>query len=151
MEIFGLKGKTAAVTGAARGIGKAAAKLLETAGAAVARIDIDAVPGVISADVADEGAVEKAFKKIGPIDILVNNAGIAVRKNALEISLAEWERVIAVNLTGVFLCSRIAARSGCCPKWTTSPRQYCSSRGRLRDASRVSHCLSIRDIWPGKP
>ena len=111
MEIFGLKGKTAAVTGAARGIGKAAAKLLETAGAAVARIDIDAVPGVISADVADEGAVEKAFKKIGPIDILVNNAGIAVRKNALEISLAEWERVIAVNLTGLFLCSRIAARS----------------------------------------
>ena len=110
MEMFGIKGKTAVVTGAARGIGKATADLLEKAGAAVARIDIEAVPGIISADVADEAAVEKAFKKIGAIDILVNNAGIAVRKAAFEISLAEWERVIAVNLTGLFLCSRVAAR-----------------------------------------
>jgi NAD(P)-dependent dehydrogenase (short-subunit alcohol dehydrogenase family) len=110
MEIFDLKGRTAVVTGAARGIGKATANLLEKAGATVARIDVEAIPGVISADVSDEGAVEKAFKRIGPIDILVNNAGIAVRKTSLEISLAEWERVIAVNLTGLFLCSRIAAR-----------------------------------------
>jgi len=111
MEMFDLKGKTAVVTGAARGIGKATAALLEKAGATVARIDIDAAPGVMSADVADEQAVEKAFGKIGAIDILVNNAGIAVRKNSLEISREEWDRVIAVNLTGVFLCSRIAARS----------------------------------------
>ena len=111
MEIFGLKGKTAVVTGAARGIGKATADLLEKAGATVARIDIDAVPGVISADVSDEAALEKAFRRIGVVDILVNNAGIAVRKTSLEISLAEWERVIAVNLTGLFLCSRIAARA----------------------------------------
>ena len=110
MEMFDLKGRTAVVTGAARGIGKATAELLEKAGATVARIDVAAIPGVISADVSDEGAVEKAFKRIGPIDILVNNAGIAVRKTSLEISLAEWERVIAVNLTGLFLCSRIAAR-----------------------------------------
>jgi NAD(P)-dependent dehydrogenase (short-subunit alcohol dehydrogenase family) len=110
MDMFGLKGKTAVVTGAARGIGKATAELLEKAGATVARIDVEPIPGVISADVSDEGAVEKAFKRIGPIDILVNNAGIAVRKTSLEISLAEWERVIAVNLTGLFLCSRIAAR-----------------------------------------
>jgi len=111
MEIFDLKGKTAVVTGAGRGIGKATADLLEKAGAAVARIDVESLPGVISADVADEAAVEKAFRKIGVVDILVNNAGIAVRKNALEITLAEWERVIAVNLTGLFLCSRIAARA----------------------------------------
>ena len=111
MEIFELKGKTAVVTGAARGIGKATADLLEKAGATVARIDIDSVPGVISADVADEAAVEKAFGKIGAIDILVNNAGIAVRKTSLEISREEWDRVIAVNLTGLFLCSRIAARA----------------------------------------
>ncbi|HUN68507.1 MAG TPA: SDR family oxidoreductase [Burkholderiales bacterium] len=110
MELFGLKGKTAVVTGAGRGIGKATAELLEKAGATVARIDVDALPGVISADVSDEAAVEKAFKRIGPVDILVNNAGIAVRKNSLEITVAEWERVIAVNLTGLFLCSRIAAR-----------------------------------------
>jgi NAD(P)-dependent dehydrogenase (short-subunit alcohol dehydrogenase family) len=111
MEIFDLKGKTAVVTGAARGIGKATAALLEKAGATVARIDIDAAPGIISADVADEEALERAFKKVGAVDILVNNAGIAVRKNALEISREDWDRVIAVNVTGVFLCSRIAART----------------------------------------
>ena len=111
MELFDLKGKTAIVTGAARGIGKATAALLEKAGATVARIDIDAAPGVISADVADEQAVERAFKKIGAIDILVNNAGIAVRKNAFEITREDWDRVIAVNVTGLFLCSRIAART----------------------------------------
>jgi NAD(P)-dependent dehydrogenase (short-subunit alcohol dehydrogenase family) len=111
MEIFDLKGKTAVVTGAARGIGKATAALLEKAGATVARIDIDAFPGVISADVADEAAVEKAFKRIGAIDILVNNAGIVVRKTSLDITLEEWNRVIGVNLTGLFLCSRTAARS----------------------------------------
>ena len=110
MELFDLKGKTAVVTGAARGIGKATAALLEKAGATVARIDIDAATGVITADVADEKAVEKAFAKIGAVDILVNNAGIAVRKNALEIPREDWDRVIAVNLTGLFLCSRISAR-----------------------------------------
>ena len=110
MEIFDLKGKTAIVTGAARGIGKATAALLEKAGATVARIDIDAAPGIISADVADEAALERAFGKVGAVDILVNNAGITVRKNALDITREDWDRVIAVNVTGVFLCSRIAAR-----------------------------------------
>jgi NAD(P)-dependent dehydrogenase (short-subunit alcohol dehydrogenase family) len=110
MELFELKGKTAVVTGAATGIGKATADLLEKAGATVSRIDIDPVPGVICADVADEAAMEKAFAKIGSVDILVNNAGIAVRKHALNITLEEWDRVMAVNVDGLFLCSRIAAR-----------------------------------------
>jgi len=110
MDLFGLKGKTAVVTGAAQGIGKATAALLEKAGATVARIDIEPAPGIITADVADEKAVERALEKIGAIDILVNNAGIAVRKNALDIPREDWDRVIAVNLTGLFLCSRIAAR-----------------------------------------
>ena len=111
MELFDLKGKTAVVTGAARGIGKATAALFEKAGATVARIDIDAAPGVISADVANEELMEKAFKKIGGVDILVNNAGITVRKASFDIALDEWQRVIDVNLSGLFLCSRIAARS----------------------------------------
>ena len=110
MELFDLKGKTALVTGAAKGIGKATAALLETAGAKVARIDIEEAPGCVRADVADEAAMEKAFAQIGAVDILVNNAGIVVRKNAFEISLADWERVMAVNVSGSFLCSRIAAR-----------------------------------------
>ena len=110
MDLFGLKGKTALVTGAAKGIGKATADLLEKAGAKVARIDIEASPGCIRADVADEAAVEKAFAQIGPVDILVNNAGIAVRKHALNIVREEWDRVMAVNVAGLFLCSRVAAR-----------------------------------------
>jgi NAD(P)-dependent dehydrogenase (short-subunit alcohol dehydrogenase family) len=108
MERFELKGKTAVVTGAARGIGQATSDLLEKAGAKVFRIDLDA--GILC-DVSDEEQVEKAFKEIGAVDILVNNAGIAVRKNSLDISAAEWDRVIGVNVRGVFLCSRIAARS----------------------------------------
>lgn len=111
MELFELKGKTAVVTGAATGIGKATAELLEKAGATVSRIDIDPVPGMIVADVADEAAMEKAFAKIGAVDILVNNAGIAVRKHALNIAREEWDRVMAVNVDGLFLCSRIAARA----------------------------------------
>jgi len=110
MDLFELKGKAAVVTGAATGIGKATADLLEKAGATVSRIDIDPVPGVISADVADEAAMEKAFAKIGRVDILVNNAGIAIRKHALNITQEEWDRVMAVNVGGLFLCSRIAAR-----------------------------------------
>ncbi len=111
MELFELKGKTALVTGAATGIGKATADLLEKAGATVARLDIDAAPGMIVADVADEAAVEKAFAKVGAVDILVNNAGIAVRKHALNIAREEWDRVMAVNVSGLFLCSRMAARA----------------------------------------
>ncbi|MBC7802730.1 MAG: SDR family oxidoreductase [Candidatus Parcubacteria bacterium] len=108
MEMFELKGKTAAVTGAGRGIGKAAADLLEKAGAKVSRLDLDSG---IRCDVSDEQQVESAFAQIGPVDILVNNAGIAARKASLEITLAEWENVIGVNLTGLFLCSRVAARA----------------------------------------
>jgi NAD(P)-dependent dehydrogenase (short-subunit alcohol dehydrogenase family) len=107
MELFDLKGKTAIVTGAARGIGKATADLLEKAGAKVSRIDLDA--GIVC-DVADEKQVERTFRDIGPVDILVNNAGIAVRKTAHDITQEEWNRVIGVNLTGLFLCSRVAAR-----------------------------------------
>jgi NAD(P)-dependent dehydrogenase (short-subunit alcohol dehydrogenase family) len=110
MELFGLKGKTAAVTGAARGIGRAAADLLEQAGAKVVRIDIDSAPGVLQADISKEDSVENVFKQAGPVDILVNNAGIAVRKTSLDITLEDWNRVIGVNLTGLFLCSRVAAR-----------------------------------------
>jgi NAD(P)-dependent dehydrogenase (short-subunit alcohol dehydrogenase family) len=54
--------------------------------------------------------MEKVFAKVGPADILVNNAGIAVRKQSANITREEWDRVIAVNVDGLFLCSRIAAR-----------------------------------------
>jgi NAD(P)-dependent dehydrogenase (short-subunit alcohol dehydrogenase family) len=110
MEIFDLKGKTAVVTGAARGIGKATSDLLEKAGAKVLRTDLAPLSGEQPLDVSDAGAIDKFFEKSGPVDILVNNAGIAVRKNAFDITAADWERVQAVNVNGLFLCSRVAAR-----------------------------------------
>ena len=110
MELFDLKGKTAVITGAARGIGKATADLFEKAGAKVVRTDADPLPGVLHLDVSSESSIESAFAAIGPVDILVNNAGVAVRKQSLDITLAEWQRVIDINLTGLFLCSRVAAR-----------------------------------------
>jgi NAD(P)-dependent dehydrogenase (short-subunit alcohol dehydrogenase family) len=106
-----MKEKTVVVTGAATGIGKATADLLASRGYTIARLDVQAGESILTCDVADESAIEKTFAKIGRIDILVNNAGIAVRKNALEITREEWDRVMAVNVAGMFLCSRIAARS----------------------------------------
>ena len=106
-----LTGKTAVVTGAARGIGKATADLLQKSGCTVARLDLQPGESILPCDVTDEASIEAVFAKVGRIDILINNAGIALRKNALEISRDEWDKVIDVNLTGLFLCSRIAARS----------------------------------------
>jgi NAD(P)-dependent dehydrogenase (short-subunit alcohol dehydrogenase family) len=109
--MFDLKGKSAVVTGAARGIGKATADLLAKCGCTVARLDAEQGTGILACDVSDEKSVEQAFAKVGRADILVNNAGIAVRKSAFDISREEWDRVIAVNQTGLFLCSRAAARA----------------------------------------
>jgi NAD(P)-dependent dehydrogenase (short-subunit alcohol dehydrogenase family) len=122
---FRVDSRVAAVTGGAQGIGLACATLLSEAGARVVLLDRDG--GALDAartalpqaqarmlDVADEVAVETAFSAIaqehGGIHILVNNAGIAIRKPSLELSLADWNAVVAVNLTGAFLCARAAAR-----------------------------------------
>jgi NAD(P)-dependent dehydrogenase (short-subunit alcohol dehydrogenase family) len=106
-----LTGKTTVVTGAARGIGKAVADLFASRGSTVARLDVEPGESILACDVADEQAVDRVFSKLGRIDILINNAGIAVRKNSLEITREEWDRVQSVNVAGTFLCSRIAARS----------------------------------------
>ena len=108
---YDLKGRTAVITGAGRGIGKATADLFASRGSTVVRLDIEAGESILQCDVTDAKAVEAAFQKIGKIDILVNNAGIVVRKNSLNITREEWDKVLAVNQTGLFLCSRTAARS----------------------------------------
>ncbi len=126
MKLFEIPGQVAVVTGAARGIGLATARLLAEAGASVALLDVDgeaaateaaAIGGKAAAwrcDVTSESAVESVFAEItgrfGRIDIVVNNAGAAVRKPAVELSMDEWRRILDVNLAAVFLCSRVAAR-----------------------------------------
>ena len=126
---FRLDGKLAAVTGGANGIGRVTAIALAQAGARVVIIDRDqaasealalqmsasgAGVSAITADVADETSIDRLFAEIarrdGAVDILVNNAGLALRKPAVELPLADWNAVVAVNMTAVFLCSRAVAR-----------------------------------------
>jgi len=129
LQRFLVPGKAALVTGGGDGIGRATALLLAAAGAAVGVLDKDgakasavaaeiangrgiAVPYAV--DVTDELAVEQAMSDFagvrGSLDILINNAGMAIRGAAATLSVEDWNRVIAVNLTGMFLCARIAAR-----------------------------------------
>jgi NAD(P)-dependent dehydrogenase (short-subunit alcohol dehydrogenase family) len=119
--------KVALVTGAARGIGLAVAKRFLGEGYRVALLDIEeellaqSVQALndpdntlaIHADVSDADSVAKAFAAVqdrfGRLDSLVNNAGIAIFKPLLETTQADWDRVLAVNLTGPFLCTQAAA------------------------------------------
>jgi NAD(P)-dependent dehydrogenase (short-subunit alcohol dehydrogenase family) len=129
LERFRLDGEVAVITGGGNGIGRATAAALVEAGAAVALFDRDekAVKGTEAAlgaagaeveayvlDITDEIAVETSFEGVnrrwGRLDILVNNAGISIRHPTLELSLADWNNVVAVNMTGAFLGSRVAAR-----------------------------------------
>ena len=104
MDAFRLEGKLAVVTGGAKGIGVATARLMANAGARVEVLDIES-----GCDVTDEAAVRKAFARIGGADILVNSAGRAVRKPAVELTSEEWDQVLDLNLKATFICSRLAA------------------------------------------
>jgi NAD(P)-dependent dehydrogenase (short-subunit alcohol dehydrogenase family) len=118
--------KAALITGAARGIGLAAAKRFLADGWRIALLDIDGetlahthaelaaeAAIAIDCDVADPDGVAAAVAKVrqafGRLDALVNNAGIAIFKPILDVTYADWARVLAVNLTGPFLCAQAAA------------------------------------------
>ena len=125
-----LKSQTALVTGAASGIGAGVARALGAAGAAVV-VNYVANPAAaeavaaeiraggaeataLQADVSSELEVREMFAKaiahFGAIDILVNNAGLQQDAPLVDMTLAQWNKVIGVNLTGMFLCAREAAR-----------------------------------------
>jgi len=123
-----VKGKKAIVTGGAVGIGRSICKLLAAEGAEVAVTDIQNEPGRTTAaeirdaggkaeywhlDVSKEVEVERVFAevagKFGGLSVLVNNAGISgVNKPTHEITEQEWNRLMAVNVNGVFLCTKHA-------------------------------------------
>ncbi|KND62097.1 3-oxoacyl-[acyl-carrier protein] reductase [Candidatus Burkholderia verschuerenii] len=126
LHAFRLDGRVAAITGGARGIGRAVGELFTAVGARVIVLDRDIEAAQATAlalgsqarahrlDVRDEAQVDAVFDEIaraeGQIDVLVNNAGIAIRRPTLELSAQEWEQVVSVNLTGTFLCARAAGR-----------------------------------------
>jgi NAD(P)-dependent dehydrogenase (short-subunit alcohol dehydrogenase family) len=128
VELFGLDSKVAIVTGGARGIGRGIAEALGNAGAAVAIADVDSdlansvaqeleTQGIRSfsaaVDVADEASVKAmidgVYGHFGRVDVLVNNAGIFPMKRLREMDSETWDRTLAVNLRGTYLCTRYGA------------------------------------------
>jgi glucose 1-dehydrogenase len=128
-KLFDLSGKVALVTGGSRGLGLQMAEALGEMGAKVAitarkqaeldeaearlkaqRIEVVTVASDLSKFDSIPGMVERVLATFGTIDILVNNAGIQQDAPFEELTLQQWNRVISVNLTGQFLCSREAVR-----------------------------------------
>jgi len=120
-----LGAKTVLVTGASRGIGRATALACAREGAKVALLGIDDEEGVAAAaacrdlgaetswihtDLASEHEIERAVGEVvaswGGIDVLVNNAGVYQKGTALDTTLAQWEQLMRVNVTGAFLCAK---------------------------------------------
>ena len=155
-SIFDLSGRVALVTGSSRGLGRAMAEGLAAAGARVvvngtdaARVDA-AVRELQQAgrqaegavfDITDEAAVLQAFEGFDQrglaIDILVNNAGIQLRKPILELSTAEWHRVLDTNLTAAFVMGREAGR-----------RMVARGRGKVINIGSLTSQLARATVAP---
>lgn len=127
-QLFDMSGKVTAITGGARGIGAQTARTLAAAGSAIAVLDVLTEPGeklvaeinesggraaFWKMDVTQEENVQRVFGEIatrfGRLDALVNNAGIeGANLPTHEMTLRQWQKVIDVNVTGVFLCTKYA-------------------------------------------
>ncbi len=125
-----VKGKVAVITGAASGLGEAAALLLAKEGAKVVVADIDEVKGrKVAGEIVREGGesvfvrhdvtsekdwinlIKKTLLEFGKLDVLVNNAGIQIMKELEDFPLEDWRRLMSVNLDGVFLGTKHAIKA----------------------------------------
>jgi NAD(P)-dependent dehydrogenase (short-subunit alcohol dehydrogenase family) len=184
-----LPAKTALVTGAAKGIGKGIALELATQGCDVAINDYADAAGaeataseiralgrrsiVVLANVGEAAEVDSMFqaifKQFPRLDILVNNAGVQTWKALLDLEEREWDRTIATNLTGCFLCTQRAARhmkekeggriinigSGCNKVAFPKLVDYTASRGGIEMFTKVAavelgpHRITVNCVAPG--
>ena len=154
--LFSLQGRTALVTGSARGLGFAIAEGLSAAGArvvingttaqgvakAVAALDAKGYAAIAAPfDVTDEAAIASAFARFDAeglaIDILVNNAGIQLRKPMVELSTPEWQKVLDVNLTSAFVIGREAAK-----------RMIPRGRGKVINIGSLTSALARATVAP---
>jgi glucose 1-dehydrogenase len=185
-----LQGKTAVVTGAGTGIGQAIALAFANEGASVvvdyvgnvsiAEETLDKIGAMggkslgVAADVSNPDQVKELIQQtlaaFGKLDIFVNNAGIEKKFAFVDYPLKEWQKIIAVNLTGPFLCSQAAAKQMIAqggggriinissvhedlPMPTNAP--YCASKGGLRMLMRTiavelaPHQITVNNIGPG--
>jgi 2-deoxy-D-gluconate 3-dehydrogenase len=187
-QYFDLKGKTAVITGGTGGLGNAVCKGLAEAGVGLAIADINAerlqeTAGLLESsgvkvitaktDVTDpqslEGFVDQAVSAFGKIDILVNCAGITIKKPILEQTLDEWNKVLNVNLTAVFLGSKLVVphmrkanggkiinfcSMGSFVSITTSGA-YCAAKGGLLQLTKVMamewapYNIQVNAVAPG--
>lgn len=155
LDTFGLAGRTALVTGGNRGLGRAFAVALAEAGADVAITARDAerssqvldeLTGLgvrafaSAADVSKRTDIERMVSEVigefGRIDILVNNAGACVHRPALEVTDDEWNQVVDLNLTGLWLCSQVVA-----------PHMISAGGGVMVNIGSISSMIVNRPQW----
>jgi NAD(P)-dependent dehydrogenase (short-subunit alcohol dehydrogenase family) len=175
-----LKDRVCVVTGAARGLGRAVAQAYAAEGAVVHALDVlaeelatldSASIRTWTVDLTDADAVARAFAAIGDVDVLVNNAGIIFFKAIEDTPVAEWDRLMAVNLRGPFLCTRAVAagmkarRRGAIINVSSNAgvrggdieSAYCASKFGIEGFSRAlaiefrPYNVSVNSITPGHP